>query len=188
MPISNRQRNALCLSALILVSATLTGCGSAEPAPPLNILFLSKSAGFEHGVVKRTDGNPSFLDGVITELAAIYDADREISVNATKDASQINAENLAKHDLVVFYTTGDLTKSSGDGSPPMGENGVTELIKWIEGGGAFMGFHCASDTFLRGFDEVTDYTKMLGGSFARHGKQFKGALRITSPGHAAIAN
>ena len=182
------RKNLFCLMFSALLAVTLVGCGSEVPDPPLNILFLSKSSGFQHGVVARKDGNPSFLDGLMSELASLYDEDREINVNSTKDASLVNAENLKNYDLVVFYTTGDLTKPGTDGNPPMGENGVAELVEWIEGGGAFMGFHCAADTFWQGFEGTTEYTKMLGASFATHGKQFEGTLRVASPGHPAIEN
>jgi hypothetical protein len=174
--------------SLALLAVPLVGCGAEEPDPPLDILFLSKSSEFQHGVIARKDGSPSFLDGLMSELASLYDEDREINVNSTKDASLVNAENLKNYDLVVFYTTGDLTKPGRDGNPPMGENGVAELIEWIEGGGAFMGFHCAADTFWKGFEGTTEYTKMLGASFAAHGKQFEGTLRVVSPGHPAIEN
>jgi len=40
----------------------------------------------------------------------------------TKDANSINADNLFNYDVVVFYTTGDLTQNSSDGVSALNYN------------------------------------------------------------------
>jgi type 1 glutamine amidotransferase len=89
---------------------------------------------------------------------------------------------------VIFYTTGYLTEAGSDGHPPMGENGLKELLDWISSGGSFVGLHSATDSFHSKGDEVSSYIEMIGGEFETHGQQFKGALRIASPGHPAVAS
>lgn len=149
-------------------------------------LFLSKSAGFEHSCIKWEDGKgPSHVDKVLQELAQRTGAE----VTVTKDAGQINAENLKNFDVVILYTTGDLTTTGTDGQPPMGPNGVQELVEWVRGGGGLVGYHCASDTFHR--TEATPespFLDLLGGEFKSHGKQFTGKLVVVDPEHPTMAN
>lgn len=168
------------LSVLLGPAATT---GAQEEAP--RVLFLSKSTAFEHPSIARKDGNPSHVEKVLMGLAK----DGGAELTCTKDAGLINAENLKNYDLVIFYTQGDLTKSGLDGQTPMGENGVRDLIEWIERGGGFMGFHCASDTFRtpRG-EKPSPYIDLIGGEFRFHGAQFKSTVKVVDPGHPAMAN
>ena len=47
--------------------------------------------------------------------------------------------NLKNFDVVVFYTTEDLTKPGKVDTPPMGPNGMQDLLDWVKAGGGFMG-------------------------------------------------
>lgn len=156
----------------------------AQEAP--RTLFFSRSEGFEHGPVVAKGGNPSVAEKALGELAAQNDA----RFKSTKDGSQITAENLKNFDLVIFYTQGDLTKpTSKDGAPPMTEQGLKDLLAWIENGGKFMGFHSASDTFhTPQGGEVTPFLKMVGGEFRGHGGQFEGTVKVVDPSHPAMAS
>ena len=70
---------------------------------------------------------------------------------------KLSPENLKHYDGVLFFsTTGDLPIPDKQG-----------LLDWIKAGHAFIGIHAASDTF-HGWPE---FTEMLGGEFAHHGKQ-----------------
>ena len=172
----------LTLTYVFLLMA-LPACGQQDES--VNILFLSKSSGYEHRVIAQKDGQPSHVDNVLNELSRMYDG----QVTATKDASLINAENLKNYDLVVFYTTGDLTKPGADKNPPMSSTGLAELIEWITQGGAFIGMHSASDTFhSKAAEGASTYIEMLGGEFLRHGLQFEGTVKIVDPGHPAVAD
>lgn len=150
-----------------------------------SILYLTKSSGFEHGAVKRDGDKLGIGEKVISDLAR----DNGVEITVTKDASTINAENLKKYDLVIFYTTGDLTKPSEGGrdEPPMGPNGVQELTQWIENGGGFIGIHAATDTFMAPEGQpASPYTQLIGGRFAGHGKQFEGTVRVVDPNHPTM--
>jgi type 1 glutamine amidotransferase len=169
---------------IVTVVVLMASAAFAQDAPP-RILFFSKSEGFEHSPVAQKAGAPSLAEKTLEMLAKQNDA----PFKATKDGTQISAENLKNFDLVIFYTQGDLTKSGGkDGSPGMSEKGQAELVEWINKGGRFMGFHSASDTFhTPPSGEVTPYLKMLGAEFRGHGGQFEGTVKVVDPGHPAVA-
>ncbi len=115
------------------------------------LLFLTHSAGFEHGVVKRA--TPDELSHA--ERSLVDAAGKRFDVTATKDCSVISAEGLRDFDAVLFYTTGNL---------PISEENRLALIDWVEGGGAFVGIHCATDTMY----ECEPYMEMIGGAFDGH--------------------
>jgi type 1 glutamine amidotransferase len=146
-------------------------------------LLLQKSGGFQHDPVKEIDGKPSLaevtLRGILTK--------QHMGLDATKDAGRINAKELASYKLVIFYTQGDLDKEGID-KQPMGPNGMKDLNAWISNGGGFMGFHSAADTSrpASANDPITDYTAMIGGAFAGHGKQFSGAIKVVDAKHPAF--
>lgn len=167
------------LGVLMAGCATFTECAE-EPLDDVNILFLSTSQAFAHGPIVRREGKPSVAEEVLRTLTD--------DLTVTKDASLINAENLKKYDLVVFYTQGDLTKSNKEGAPPMGENGVTDLIAWIKNGGGFVGFHSATDTFRSEGPENTPFSAMIGAEFAGHGSQFEGVIRVVDASHPTMAH
>lgn len=153
-------------------------------AEPLKILYLTKSSGFEHSVVKRDNNQLSYSEKILVELGN----KNGWQVECTKDASKINAENLKNYNVVIFYTTGDLRQVGTDRHPPMKPEGEQELIQWIQNGGGFVGIHAANDSFHSEGDKVSDYIKMLGGEFETHGNQFKGKLEVVSKGHPALGN
>jgi type 1 glutamine amidotransferase len=152
-------------------------------AEPVRVLFLSKSSGFEHSVIKQENGQPSYADKVLQGLAEKAGA----TITCTKDASLINAENLKNYDVVMFYTTGDLTEPGTDGTPPMAKTGPAELLAWVQGGGGFVGLHCATDTFHSTDGEpVNGYTEMVCANFLAHGRQFEGTLKHVDPKHPTL--
>lgn len=154
------------------------------------MLFLSKSSTFVHPAIAWSEGRPSHVDRVLGSLAEKHGFD----LTPTKDASLLDPEHLAEYDAVVFYTTGDLTVSGpgqglfgGDGMPAMAPGGDQALLDWIRRGGAFLGFHSASDTFHGDGPEPSPYIAMLGGEFRTHGEQFTGTVRVVDPDHPAMA-
>jgi type 1 glutamine amidotransferase len=167
--------------AAIAMALSLSFTAAAEGP---KVLFLSTSEAFAHAPIVQRDGKPSVADKTLEKLVE----DMGGTFTTTKDCSVINAANLEKYDLVVFCTQGDLTKPNKVGAPPMGANGVAELIDWIKSGGAFIGFHSATDTFRSGTDEPTPYTQMIGAEFRGHGKQFVGTIKVVDPEHPTMAN
>ncbi len=171
------------LAAFASLALGLPEIAHAED-PFATALFLSKSVFYQHDVITEHDGEDSLVERVLREILA----DHNIMLDATKDASRINAEELAGYDVVIFYTQGDLTKEGLDEKPPMAEDGLQTLLTWIQEGGGFVGIHSATDTFrpMRPDDPITPFTAMLGGAFRAHGRQFEGTVRVADPDHPAV--
>jgi uncharacterized protein len=174
----------------------------AEEGPPAvekKVLFFSKSAGFEHSVIKDPEKNPPPKPGgaipglafqVLRELGPKHHVDFVFS----KDGSLFSAAYLAQFDALLFYTTGDLTTTGVDGTPAMTPSGKAALLAAIAGGKGFVGVHSASDTFhspggadagparFQGDGEqADDFIKMIGGEFIQHGKQQPSHLIVADP-------
>ena len=146
------------------------------------ILYFTRSAGFEHSVVRRKKGRLGFSERILTELGKKHG----FEVVCTKDGRVFDGD-LDQYDAIAFYTTGDLTKPNKRGTPPMTESGKKRLLDAVAAGKGFVGFHSASDTFhskgKRGENqtEVDPYIAMLGGEFVTHGRQQVATVRVTSP-------
>ncbi len=150
------------------------------------VLFFSRSSFFEHSCIQEEDGNDSHVCKIISDLAA----DAGGTMDCTKNGGDINADNLSNYSLVIFFTQGDLHHTpSKAGHPPVTEEGLAELLEWVKNGGAFMGFHCASDTMhAKDGDPPTPYTQMVGGEFKGHGAQFEGTVKVVDADHPTMAN
>jgi uncharacterized protein len=155
----------------------------AEEAGP-RILLFTKSAGFEHSVIKNDDSGTSHVERILGVLAKEMGAILE----CTKDGSRINAATLENVDVVIFYTSGNLTESGGDGNPAITPAGLDELFAWIRKGGGFLGFHAATDSFRSEGDQPTPYIQMLGAEFVTHGAQFKGTIKKIDKDHPAVVS
>jgi uncharacterized protein len=141
---------------------------SAQEPPSPRVLFLTHSAGYVHGVVKRSSqGELSHAERNLVEAAQ----DR-LRVDCTQDPGAITAKNLANYAALVFYTTGELPISDGD---------KQALMDWITQGGAFIGVHCATDTFY----EYAPYQEMLGGVFDGHPWHEEVEMIVADPHHPA---
>ena len=163
-------------------------------AAPLRVLYFTKSSGFEHSVVKREGGQPSYSERVLSKLAP----KEGIAFTFSKDGSAFSPEYLAQFDVVLFYTSGDLLSSGTDRQPAMTAAGKQALLDWIAGGKGFVGVHSCSDTFHSGEsgggnnpkrhqryrnygDQADLFVQMLGGEFIRHGPQQVATARVVSP-------
>lgn len=163
-------------------------------AAPLRVLYFTKSSGFEHSVIKWVDGKPSYSEKILTALGA----KNEIEFTFSKDGSHFTADYLAQFNVLLFYTSGDLTSVGTDGHPGITGNGMSALFDYVAGGGALVGLHSAGDTFhsqergggnnprrlqrYRNYGEAADpYCKMLGGEFIRHGPQQVARATVVDP-------
>jgi len=192
-----------------LGAAALTTAGLALPQELLSskkksLLVFTKSSGWEHDVVKRVDGQPSIVETALIGLGQRHG----LEITTSKDGQIFDSNDFRKHDAVLFFTTGDLTKSGTDKNPPMSPRGKQALLDAIQGGLGFVGVHAASDTFHTEPDpqdnsnryvahgEQSDpYLRMLGGEFITHGSaprlqaadvvvkdtKFPGLEGVTSP-------
>lgn len=151
------------------------------------ILFFSKSSGFEHSVIKRNGGNPSFAEQVLSELGP----KNNIEFTFSKDGSLFTPKYLDQFDAFFFYTTLDLTQEGTDKQPAMSPEGKQAFLDAIKNGKGFIGSHSASDTFhtepdpadksaryQTNGDKSDPYLLMLGGEFIKHGPQQVAKMRV----------
>jgi hypothetical protein len=178
----NRREMLLSTAAVTVFSQFPLHFASAAEGRKRKVLFFTKSAGFEHSVIKREGEALSHAERVLTDLGKQHQFD----VIATKDG-RIFDDGLAEFDIIFFYTTGDLTKSGTDKAPPMSAEGKQRLLEAIFAGKGFVGSHCAADTFhsdgpsRESQKEVDPYIAMVGGEFISHGPQQVARQVISSP-------
>lgn len=176
-----RWLQSFALFVLLFGGAIIAG----EDAPK-KILFFTKSGRYEHSVIKRAGDAPSFAEKILAELGA----KNKFAVETTKDGGAITAENLAKYDAIMFYTSGDLTKAPAkDGSPPMTPEGKAALVAAVKSGKPFIAIHNALATFDKSTDKVDPYIEMLGGESIGHDAQQKARNRCVDtkfPGCAEL--
>lgn len=178
----------------LIVALAVLGLTASLGAAPIRVLYFSKSSGFEHSVVKRVDGQPSYSENVLSKLAAAH----ELEFTFSKDGSKFTPEYLAQFDVIMFYTSGDLLSVGTDKQPALTAAGKQALLEAIEGGKGFVGVHSCSDTFhthesgggnnqqrsqrYKNYgDEADPFIKMLGGEFIRHGPQQVAKARVIDP-------
>jgi len=147
----------------------LAADAAAASGPKKQVLFFTKSQGFQHSVITRPAEDPqklAFAEQILTDLGAKHGFD----VTCSKDGTMFSPGNLEKFDVFAFYTTMDLTQPSdkyGTMKGPDGKNvpdpskflhpepgmppGAKEaFLNAIKNGKGFVGFHAASDTFHTG--------------------------------------
>ena len=193
------RRAGLATASLALGSLT-AGHVAAASSPKRRILFFSKSSGFEHSVIKRNGGKPSFAEQILAELGPKHNFEFTFS----KDGSLFTPAYLAQFDAYFFYTTLDLTTEGNDKNPPMSAAGKQALLDAIKNGKGFIGSHSAADTFhtqpdpadkssryRTNGDQSDPYILMLGGEFIKHGAQQVAPMRVVDqkfPGFAKLGD
>src|SRR5206468_10023444 len=83
---------------------------AATDAKPRKVLFYSKSSNFEHDVIKRKNGEPSFVEKILADIGP----KRGFDFTYSKDGSLFAPDYLAQFDAYMFYTSGDLTAAGQD--------------------------------------------------------------------------
>jgi len=146
----------------------------AKPAKP-RVLMLTQSKGFKHGSVNRPADKlaPSEIAMIqLGQKSGLFDVD------CTQDAAaDFTKENLAKYDLVMFYTTGEL--------PIAKENWDYFADEWLkQKGHGFIGFHSATDTY----GNFQPYWDMVGGTFNGHpwGSGSTVSITVHEPDHPGV--
>jgi len=191
-------------SLLSIGLAVLGFAATSLGAAPLRVLYFTKSAGYEHSVIKQVDGAPSFSENLLTKWAPAHD----MVFTFSKDGSKFSREYLAQFDVIVFYTSGHLFSVGTDGHPAMTPEGKQALLDAIAGGKGFVGLHSCSDTFHThesgggnspkrdqryiNHGEASDpFIRMLGGEFIRHGPQQVATATVIDskfPGFGELGN
>jgi type 1 glutamine amidotransferase len=133
-------------------------------APQPRALVVTETAGFHH---------PS-IPAAAAALQRLGDESPDFDVVAVASSSSLTTAALRGADAVVFLsTTGELR---------MGATGLRRLLRWIRGGGGFVGLHAASNTF----DSEPAFARMLGAQFKAHPFVGRGRVIVTDAGHPAM--
>ena len=168
-------------AALLGVSAFPFGWAAAAEKKKQKVLYFTQSAGFQHSVVARKDGELSHSEKVLIEMGKRAG----FEVECSKDGRVFDGD-LDQYDAIAFYTSGDLTKPNPQGDPPMSAKGKQRLLDAVAAGTGFLAFHAATDSFHTPGPanqiqtEVDPYIGMVGGEFLTHGAQQEAPLRVTS--------
>jgi cytochrome c len=128
---------------LLALGIGLTSCSKKREGKP-KVLVFSKTAGFYH-------------ESIPNGIAAIQKlgAENGFEVDTTKNAENINEENLAQYAAVIFLsTTGDVLNHYQE----------ADFERYIQSGGGFVGIHSAADTEY----EWGWYGRLVGGYFTDH--------------------
>jgi type 1 glutamine amidotransferase len=182
------RHEVLRLGGAALATITLPGLLRAEAPtqpgrPGKNLLFFTKSAEYEHDIVRRDDGRLGTAETTLIRLGT----EHGVTVTASKDGTVFDRD-IERYDAFVFFTTGDLTTPGEDRQPPMSPGGKAALLRAIKAGKGFVGIHCASDTFHSAGERYQTqehrdpYIDMLGGEFITHGEQQPARLRVVDTG------
>ena len=180
--ISRRDILAATGVAVLGASAFPLHWAAAADKKKQKVLYFSRSAGFEHGAVKRKNGKPSISERILNELGKKHG----FEVVSTKDGRVFDGD-LDQYDAIAFYTSGVLTEPNKQQTPPMTQAGKKKLLNVIAAGKGFVGFHSATDSFHskgprnENQTEVDPYIAMIGGEVIVHGAQQKATIRATSP-------
>lgn len=185
------------LAALLVMTAFVSSARASDATvAPLRVLFFSKSANFEHSVVKRVNGQPSWAEQILSELGR----KRGYEFTFSKDGTLITPEFLEKFDVLFFFTCGFFTSDvpNVDGQPPMTDAGLRAVYDAVAAGKGFVGCHSTADCFHTGEQPQVKFqaepgrwvnhgershpwVKFLGGEFIRHGAQQATEIRVVSP-------
>ena len=159
---------------LLLTTVLFTGASLlATPLPaakkssgkPARVLMVTQSKGYVHGSVNRRGQKLAPAEIAMTKLGKQTGL---FTVDCTQDcAKDFTVQNLKQHDIVAFYTTGELpiSKAARD----------YFLNVWLkQKGHGFIGFHSAADTYRSAPNNKSQneryrwYWNMLGGTFNGH--------------------
>jgi len=161
-------------AALVGLSTFPFGWAAAAEEKKQKVLYFTRSAGFEHGAVKRNGEELSFSEKTLIEMGKRAGFD----VECTKDGRVFDGD-LSQYDCIAFYTSGDLTKPNKNQTPPMSPEGKQKLLDTIAAGKGFVGFHAATDSFRS--EGIDPYIAMVGGEFCGHGAQQEATVSVSSP-------
>ncbi len=171
------RRQVLQIGGASLLASAVTRALPAQTTKPKQVLYFTKSAGFEHSVVQRKEGQLSHSEKILVDIGQRHG----FEVTPSKDGRIFDGEHL-KYDAYVFYTSGDLTTVGQDQAPAMSAAGKQALLDAVQQGKGFLGIHAATDSFREssGPGKIDPYIAMVGGEFVTHGEQQKARMTVVN--------
>lgn len=167
-------------AAVVGLSAFPLGWAAAAEPRKKKVLYFTRCAGFVHSVVERQGDQLSHSEKILVELGKA----NGFEVECLKDGRLFDGD-LDQYDAIAFFTSGNLTTTNKEPTPPMTPAGKQKLLDAIAAGKGFVGIHAASDTF-HAKGEVDPYIAMLGGEFHCHGEQQDASMWLCSRGFPGI--
>jgi hypothetical protein len=130
----------------------------------MRVLMSRHSEGFEHSYLPHAEVTIKKLG----KESGLFDA------VTTARSSLITGEQLAKFDVLIFATTGEL---------PLNDGQKKALLDFVRNGKGFVGIHNATDTFY----QWAEYGEMIGGYFQAHPWTQEVAVKVEDTTHPATA-
>lgn len=168
-----RRRMLQSLGSAVLGWPLAARCGWAEQNSPRRILFFSRSALFEHAVIRREGGQLSFAEKALVEMARKIDC----TVECTKDG-RVFEQDLDAYAAVVSYTCGrpehlmkPIEMDDRDGNQPLSETGWKNLDAAVREGTPFVAIHPG----------IWLLPEAAGADCLGHGRQQVARIRVVSP-------
>jgi uncharacterized protein len=133
---------------VLLALLALFGLASATAADLPKVLFFANPMTSDNDVIRRSkSGELSVAERNFAELSrGVFD------VTLTQDGADITVANIARYQVVVFFTAINPPGVDIDG-----------LVAWVKNGGAFVGIHSTANTFQK----HPTFGEMLGAHFDR---------------------
>jgi hypothetical protein len=126
-PLTRRQ--ALTTIGAAAAGALLTGSLASAASTRPNVLLF----------IKICDVPPNTLAKNLAQLqkvAVSTAASNGFNLTVTTDGSVFSSSSLSSYNVVLFYSTGNLTKQAGEGGKPISQTGANALLKMIAAGKA----------------------------------------------------
>jgi cytochrome c len=145
-----------------------SGSSGAAGGPPVQqgpfeVLAFTKTTGFRH------DSIPAGL-----ELLSQLGMEHDFTVTNAEDGADFTDENLAKYAVVVFMNaSGDLLDETQQGA----------FERYIQGGGGYVGVHCASCAE----DDWAWYGDLVGARFSGHPAIQEVTIKVENHTHPSTA-
>jgi len=157
------------VQGLLAIIAIAAACGSTSPtqpspAQPIRVLMLTATAGYRHDSIPAAR---STMADIASKQGYV--------VNATETLSEINASSLSATNVLMFaLTTGELAFDASQ---------KDAIVRFVEGGGGFVGVHSAADTLYN----WSDYGRIVGAYFKDHPWTRQGTVTVEDSMHPATA-
>lgn len=147
--------------ACLVHPAGWSGPRPRAPGSPVRAIYCTATAGYRHEVIPES----------IRIMRAIGERTAWLDVDATERAEDLTGARAAETDALVFYTTGAIRIDP------------ERLERWVRGGGALIGIHCATDTLSKS----GVYVGLIGGEFDGHPWNERVRIRVDRPGNPAAS-
>jgi type 1 glutamine amidotransferase len=148
---------AFCAS-VVLVSASVHAQSAPAGSQPLRVLALT--GGGHHDFTRNpellAEGLREHLSLELTTVRLRADSEPDAATPEERPARVLTADLADRYDAILAYTQGEKLG--------LKREEIDNLLSFVRRGGAFVGIHCAADSFKWN----REYVAMVGGKFRTH--------------------